>query len=126
MTKNEVARKYIEFLSSGDVPQIVGLFTADGKVSSPLYGDKLASVFFRELADDTTNLKLTIKKIFEDAESNTLALYFEYEWTVKSGKVVVFDVVDILDFNKENKIEKLKIIYDTVIARGLVEDLRTS
>ena len=125
MTRSEVAKKYIEFLSNGAVEQIVSLFSEDGKVSSPIYGDKPAREFFKELTDDTTNSTLTFKKIFEDAGSNSLALYFEYEWTVKSGKVVVFDVVDILDFDNETKIEKLKIIYDTFIARKLVEDIRS-
>ncbi|MCF0074293.1 hypothetical protein LZD49_27665 [Dyadobacter sp. CY261] len=125
MTKNEVARKYIEYLSNGAVEQIVGLFAENGTVSSPIYGDKLAKHFFKELTDDTANSRLTLKRIFEDADSNSLALYFEYEWTVKSGKIVVFDVVDILDFNNETKIEKLKIIYDTYVARRLIEDIRS-
>lgn len=49
---------------------------------------------------------------------------FEYKWTVKSGKIVEFDVVDILDFDKENKIIGLKIIYDTVISRNLVDEMK--
>ncbi|MCE7067137.1 hypothetical protein [Dyadobacter sp. CY326] len=125
MRKNEVAKKYIEFLSNGAVEQIVSLFSKDGKVSSPIYGDKSARDFFKELTDDTTNSRLTLKGIFENAGSDSLALYFEYEWTVKTEEIVVFDVVDILDFNDENKIEKLKIIYDTVIARRLIENIRS-
>jgi hypothetical protein len=125
MTKSEVATKYIEYLSNGAVEQVVSLFSADGMVSSPIYGDKPATSFFKELTNDTTNSKLTLRRIFDDPDSNSLALYFEYEWTVKSGKVVVFDVVDVLDFNHETKIEKLKIIYDTFVARKLVEDMRS-
>lgn len=49
MTKREVATKYIECLSNGAVEQIVSLFSADGMVSSPIYGDKPATSFFKEL-----------------------------------------------------------------------------
>ncbi|MCE7067175.1 nuclear transport factor 2 family protein [Dyadobacter sp. CY326] len=125
MTKKDVATKYIEFLSNGAVEKIVSLFTEDGMVSSPIYGDKLARAFFKELTDDTANSKLTLKRIFDDVGSNALALYFEYEWTVRSGKIVIFDVVDIIEFNTETKIERLKIIYDTVLARKLIEDIRS-
>jgi hypothetical protein len=66
---------------------------------------------------------LKLKGIFEDADSARIALYFEYKWTVKSGKITEFDVVDIFKFNDENKITELKIIYDTVISRNLVDEI---
>ncbi|MCF2498913.1 hypothetical protein [Dyadobacter chenhuakuii] len=47
MTKSEVATKYIEYLSNGAVEQIVSLFSADGMVSSPIYGDKRRQAFSR-------------------------------------------------------------------------------
>ena len=126
MTKREIANKYIEYLSIGDVEKIVNLFADNGKVSSPIYGEKPAGLFYKELLEDTINSALKFKGIFEEADSNRIALYFEYTWTVKSGKMVQFDVVDILDLDNENKIIKLKIIYDTVISRKLVDEMKTS
>ncbi len=92
-------------------------------VHSPIYGQQSARVFYKMLQEDTRNSELKLKEIFEAKDSGNIALYFEYTWTVKSGKVVVFDVVDIITFNQDYKIIKLKIIYDTVISRKLVESL---
>ena len=126
MTKREIAKKYIEFLSIGDVAEIVNLFAENGKVSSPIYGEKQAGKFYKELSEDTITSELKLKGIFEDADSDRIALYFEYKWTVKSGKIVEFDVVDILDFDGKNKIIELKIIYDTVISRDVVNEMKTT
>ena len=125
MTKREIAEKYIEFLSIGEVEKIVNLFAENGKVNSPIYGEKQADIFYRELSEDTITSELKLKGIFEDADSDRMALYFEYKWTVKSGKIVQFDVVDIFAFDNENKITELKIIYDTVISRNLVAEMQT-
>jgi ketosteroid isomerase-like protein len=66
---------------------------------------------------DTISSELKLKGIFDDADSDRIALYFEYKWTIKSGKIVEFDAVDIIVFDNDNKITTLKIIYDTVISR---------
>lgn len=113
MTKVEVAKEYIKFLSEGEVQKVVDLFSADGQVESPLYGNRSAKDFYLALANDTSNSELRIKGIYSEEDKNEIALYFNYKWTKKDGSIVEFDVVDILEFNSENKITKLKIIYDT-------------
>lgn len=124
MTKKEVAEKYIEFLDEGKVAELVNLFSENGKVHSPIYGLMPAKDFYPTLNDDTNNSELKLDTIFEDEQSNKIALYFKYIWTLKSNKVVSFDVVDIIEFDSENKITDLKIIYDTVISRKLVEEIK--
>jgi len=123
MTRKEIAKKYIDFLSKGNIEMIIRFFAENGKVKSPIYGEKNAIEFYTTLNDDTINSELKLKGIFEDSDSGKLALYFEYIWTVKSGKVVEFDVVDIIEFDAENKIIELKIIYDTIISRKLIDEL---
>ncbi|KAB1158351.1 nuclear transport factor 2 family protein [Tenacibaculum aiptasiae] len=123
MNKNELATKYLEYLERGDIEKVIGLFNENGIVDSPIYGVKKANLFYHELKDDTINSKLHLKGIFEQNNSNDLALYFTYKWTLKNNTKVEFDVVDIIELDSENKISKLKIIYDTVIARKLVEEL---
>lgn len=123
MSKQEIAKAYIEFLSKGDAASIIRLFAVSGTVHSPIYGLKSAAAFYQDLFKDTSQSELVIKGIFEEADKNQLALYFEYKWILKSGKQVVFDVVDILEFDEDLKIQKLTIIYDTVRSRKLVEDL---
>ncbi|GAA3522598.1 hypothetical protein GCM10022393_41490 [Aquimarina addita] len=124
MTRKEIAEKYIELLSTGDTERIIGLFAKNGKVHSPIYGEQFSTTFYKELNNDTLNSELQVKEIFENSETNTLALYFEYQWTVRSGKKVTFDVVDIIEFNDQNKILDLRIIYDTAVSRILVEELK--
>lgn len=123
MTKKEIAQLYIEYLTIGNIEKVVDLFAQNGKVYSPIYGEKRADEFYETLFSDTNNSELMVKGVFEDSDTGHLALYFEYKWTVKSGKVVDFDVVDILEFDAHNKIVALKIIYDTVISRRLVEEM---
>ncbi|WP_092851674.1 nuclear transport factor 2 family protein [Algibacter pectinivorans] len=123
MTKQDIAKQYIMHLENGNIEQVVALFNQNGMVDSPLYGIKKADEFYRELNSDTSNSELSLKGIFEENSSNNLALYFTYKWTLKNDKKVEFDVVDIIEFDNQNKINKLKIIYDTVIARKLVDQL---
>ena len=123
MNKNQVATSYLQFLENGEIDKVIELFDENGIVESPIYGVKKASVFYRELQNDTSKSELELKGIFEQNDSNTIALYFLYKWTLKNNKIVEFDVVDIIDINPEGKITKLKIIYDTVISRRLVDEL---
>ena len=124
ISRKEVAIKYLDSLEKGNVKELLELFTDNGIVDSPIYGILNANKFFNELKNDTLNSKLTIKGIFEEKASNQLALYFEYKWTMKNKKKVEFDVVDIMEFDNLNHICKLKIIYDTVKSREMINELR--
>lgn len=123
MNKSEIAKKYLEHLENGNIEKVINLFSNNGIVESPIYGIKKADEFYRELNNDTSNSELFLKGIFEQNDSNNLALYFTYKWTLKNNEKVEFDVVDIIELDSENKITKLKIIYDTVISRKLVNKL---
>ncbi|MDH5414195.1 MAG: nuclear transport factor 2 family protein [Flavobacteriaceae bacterium] len=123
MTKKAIATKYIDYLEKGEIENIINLFNEKGIVDSPLYGIKKADEFYRELSSDTTNSELHLFGVFEENNLNRLALYFTYKWTLKNDKKVEFDVVDIIEFDIHNKISKLKIIYDTIISRKLIEQL---
>ncbi len=124
ITKKEVAIKYIDFLEKGNIKYLLKLFTENGIVDSPVYGVMNANTFYNELINDTTNSKLNLKGIFEENDSNKLALYFNYKWTLKNNNQVEIDVVDIIEFNESNKINKLKIIYDTVKSRKMLNELK--
>lgn len=122
--KKEIAIQYLKHLENGEIENIIDLFHSEGIVDSPIYGIKKVNVFYNELNNDTSNSKLTLRGIFEENDSKTIALYFTYHWTLKNKEVVTFDVVDIIDFDSNHKILKLKIIYDTVNARQLVNQLK--
>ncbi|MCF7561820.1 nuclear transport factor 2 family protein [Sabulilitoribacter multivorans] len=123
MNKKEIAQKYLHFLEHNEIDNIITLFSKNGLVTSPVYGIKKARTFYKKLFEDTTNSKLTLKGIFEDNDSNKIAIYFNYNWTLIDNSFVEFDVVDILEFDADNKIKHLNIIYDSVITRQLVANL---
>lgn len=124
ITKKEIANKYINYLENGEIENVINLFNQKGIVDSPLYGIKKANEFYHELSNDTIDSKLHILGIFEEKNSSNIALYFSYKWTLKNNEKVEFDVVDIIEFDEDNKISKLKIIYDTMISRELVGRLK--
>ena len=123
MNKIDVAKKYLELLESGNVEGVIGLFNENGIVESPIYGIKKAVDFYRDLKNDTSNSELHLNRIFEQIDSDNLAIHFTYGWTLKNNQKVEFEVVDIIDFDSQNKIKNLKIIYDTVNSRRLVDEL---
>jgi len=120
MTKEEVAQKYLSFLEKGEMHNVIDLFVDEGIVESPLYGTLPATEFYNSLAEDTTSSQLHFDGLFFEKNTNRASLLFDYTWTLKNNKTVEFKVVDVLEFTSENKIKKLSIIYDTVIARSLI------
>ncbi len=99
MEKNKIANEYLRYLEKGDIDKVIELFDKNGIVESPIYGIKKADEFYRELNNDTINSELYLKGIFEQNESNNLALYSTYKWTLKNNQKVEFDVVDIIEIN---------------------------
>lgn len=126
MTKSEIAQAYIAHLSKGDLQQLLVLFAENARVISPVYGEKNYKDFYIQLFADTQTSELSIQGIFEDAETGKLALHFDYGWTLRNGSKVNFEVVDILEFDENNKIAVLTIIYDTVHSREGLKKLGDS
>ena len=119
-----IAENYLRYLEQGATSNIIDLFAPDGYVDSPLYGMQKAADFYQALSADTISSTLKIHNIFEDHSTNSIALYFSYVWVLKNQEQAQFDVVDIIEFDRNNKIVKLKIIYDTVISRKLMDALQ--
>ncbi|NND15866.1 MAG: SnoaL-like domain-containing protein [Eudoraea sp.] len=124
LSKKSIAKKYLDHLQSGDLEQLLDLFSENATVDSPIYGVQIALDFFHDLLTDTQSSELELLGIFEEEGGNNLALYFTYKWTLKNGEIVSFEVVDIMEFDASQKISTLKIIYDTVTARSLVKQLK--
>jgi len=119
-----IAENYLRYLEKGATSNIIDLFAPDGYVDSPLYGMQKAADFYQALSADTISSTLKIHNIFEDHSTNSIALYFSYVWVLKNQEQAQFDVVDIIEFDRNNKIVKLKIIYDTVVSRKLKDALQ--
>ena len=124
MTVEHIAHLYLDYLERNEVQKIIDLFAPNGKVISPLYGTSAAKDFYRMLSDDTSESRLVFNGLFHEPDSLRVALLFDYQWTLKTKKSVTFQVVDIIEFNTDLKIEKLTIIYDTVKSRRLLEEIK--
>ena len=120
LLREEVGKLYFKYLEKGDTDSILDLFQEEVMVQSPIYGTKSAKEFYQELAEDTSSSSLKLNTIFENTFSKQVALYFTYTWTLKNNNAVNFDVVDIMEFDDNNRITKLTIIYDAEIARKSV------
>ena len=122
MSAKAISQRYLDALASGSAEQTLKLFTHDAVVNSPLYGDRTAASFYPELYKDTSESKLTLIGVAEGhSESlnrDTIALWFTFDWILANGEPAPFDVVDMLELDKETRlIKKINIIYDTYKVR---------
>ncbi|HEY6977857.1 MAG TPA: nuclear transport factor 2 family protein [Chitinophagaceae bacterium] len=120
----DILETYLKNLEAGDAEAIVKLFSEDGIIHSPLYGDMLAKNFYKDLFADTIRSTITLVNVFQSAtNANTAAVHFKYEWTLRNGTKTNFEAVDIFSFDKLGKIKAMTIIYDTAQTRSAFEKL---
>ncbi len=110
-------KQYLQLLAKADYEALMELFSAEAVVYSPVYGEKLASDFYRELFEDTTASILRFQEGFVNEASNSSSLYFTYTWKMANGETYTFDCVDIFQFDESQKITSLRIIYDSAGAK---------
>jgi len=127
MTPRDLCQGYLEALNAGDLEAVLGLFTADATVVSPLYGTMPARDFYAALFADTQASDTELLNIFDtSAGGRAVALHFRYRWTLADGAKVAFEVVDVIRLTpKRDRFESLTIIYDTAPLRtawGAVHD----
>ena len=120
MTTTELCTSYLAGLNEGNLEKVLSLFSDGALVVSPLYGTLNAPQFFRDLFADTNRSVTAPLNIFEPVGGAlSVALHFKYEWTLKSGKKVEFECVDVFDVAPDrDKFTKLTIIYDTAPLRA--------
>ena len=121
----DILGTYLKSLEAGDAKTIINLFSQDGIVHSPLYGDMPVKDFYKDLFDDTTQSVITLLNIFQSSTNhNTAAAHFKYQWTLKNGTKTTFEAVDVFNFDEHGKIKEMTIIYDTAKTRSAFEMLR--
>ncbi|HOP48170.1 MAG TPA: nuclear transport factor 2 family protein [Desulfobacteraceae bacterium] len=116
----EICRQYLDALNEGSLEKILSLFDQDAVVVSPLYGEMSAARFYKDLFADTGRSETRLLNIFHSVSGTPdLALHFHYLWTLKNGKTVEFECVDVFEISWDsNRIKRLKIIYDTAAIRA--------
>ncbi len=123
MDFHQFAKDYLHFLETADHKKLAQLFSENGRVTSPIYGNMPAKDFYQGLMQDTNTSKLKLDGVFAEDNGSRLIVLFDYDWTLKNGKNVLFKVSDVFEFDNQGKVEKLTIIYDTVLSRALVKEL---
>ncbi len=119
MKTKEICKRYLEALTESNLKNILALFDERAIVKSPLHGEVPATKFYTDLFADTNRSVTKLLNILDsDSCNNIFALHFHYSWTLKSGEVVEFECVDVIEINpKTSTIVTLKIIYDTAPLR---------
>lgn len=120
MNTEELCHHYLSALNDGDLEKVLSLFDPAAVVVSPLYGTVAAAPFYRELFADTNRSVTKLLHIFSASkDDSSIALHFHYTWTLKSGKIVEFECVDVFELAPaRDKFTKLTIIYDTAPLRA--------
>lgn len=117
ITPKDLCDQYLAALNDGNLERVLALFEADAYVLSPLYGRMPVAPFYAGLFGDTDRSETTLVNLFESA-SGPIALQFHYRWTLKNGRVVEFDCVDVFALNADrSRFASLTIIYDTAPLR---------
>lgn len=123
MNRSEIIKNYLNSLELSDYEKLISLFTEDAIVYSPLYGEILASKFYKDLFEDTSKSKITLLNILMGEDERVAAGHFRYDWTLANGTPTCFECVDIFNFSPEGKIKELRIIYDSAKTRSSFEKL---
>jgi len=120
----DILETYLKSLEAGDAETIVKLFSEDGIIHSPLYGDMPVKKFFKDLFADTIQSTIMLLNVFQSTtNSDTAAAHFKYEWILKDGTKTNFEAVDVFNFDEHGKIKEMTIIYDTAKTRLAFEKL---
>lgn len=99
MDKPRVIKAYLQHLEQGLFGDLMGLFTPDAAVSTPIYDKINAKDFYKQLFNDTKSSKIILKNIFQSIENpNTAAVQFIYEWEKKDGNSAKFECMNVLEF----------------------------
>jgi len=124
MDTTELASAYLRALANADVEEMLGLFTEDGVVHSPLYGHQQAADFYPRLFGDTSEAGLTLKGVTEGRTVDgvpLVSIWFHFDWRLPSGRPAPFEVVDLAELDADGRIAVLRIVYDTVDVRPAFE-----
>jgi len=124
MDPDELARDYVEALAERDLERLLTLFAPDAIVLSPLYGALAAADFYPRLLTDSGPSRLTLLGTLGGTTVDgrpLVGIWFRFEWVLATGREAPFDVVDIAEIDGEGRIERLRIVYDTVDVRPTFE-----
>lgn len=117
---NNVIQCYAQALQKNDYPGIVKLFSKKAKIFSFLAGEQKPKIFFQNLFKNSFRRCVEIRNIFFDANNKKMAaVYLHLDAVLNQKHAIIFDAVDLFEFDSQYKIKTLKIILDTHPIRTL-------
>lgn len=123
---SQTIAEYLNALESGSAGAVLALFAPGAVVHSPLYGQQPATEFYPALFADSSSSRIEPLNAFQSLPPALAgAAYFRYHWTLANGQLVVFDCVDIFQFNDQGLITDLRIIYDASETRRALSELKS-
>jgi len=123
----QIVNKYLSAIMQGDLDNIVGLFSDDAFVYTPMQGRNLPpDEFFGMLFEASAEVKIKLIDVFLSVEgSGRIAGFFNYAWGLPNGEQVSFDAMDIFELSPDDqKIRSIVSIYDTHVLRGIGEEYK--
>ena len=110
----QTLKRYFVALDAGDLEGVLTVFADDAVVHSPFLGRLSAREFFPKVFAASSASDITVFDILASTQGQARAVgYFRYDWTLKDGTKVYFDAADVFDFNAEDEIIRMTILYDT-------------
>jgi hypothetical protein len=107
--------KYLSAVEKHNYPEIMALFSPDAQVSHPVLGQKPAAQFFTELEAQVKSDKITKSRFFYELKNPKSAIvYFSDEWTSVSGKTLTQDFILVFEFDENNLVKQLTVIFDNI------------
>ena len=120
----ELCRRYLTFMESGNLPELLGLFTEDATATTPISGTQPAHAFYRYVMEVTSDRSMALKTIFTGVSDPTrAAVHMAYTRSIKGQRPSTIACVDIFSLNDScSQFTGVNIIYDTAPVRSEFEN----
>ena len=114
-------------LNDGKLKDILDLFSEGVMVISSLYGEMLATDFYRELFQNNWNSETKFLGLYETINSSSkVILDFNYKWILKSNPVVNFECIDCFELiENKDKFKKLKLYITFIQLKMILKKAKT-
>ena len=123
----EMCARYLAAVERRDLEAVLALFTDDGIVVSPLYGEAPARDFFSAFLTDTDGAQLELVDVYEASDPRRFALHLRSRWTLSGGFVTNLDAVDLVELAPDqDRFSRMVVVYDSAQVRGRFEGMKSA
>lgn len=111
----DLARRYLHAIESGELSEMLNLFAEDATATSPVSGKQPARDFYTNVMKITSDRSTIHKNTFADTSgAPQMAVHFDYTRTIRDGHPETIECVDLFELTKDQRqFQSVRIIYDT-------------